>query len=101
MIGGRSWLDHLKELAFLPHASASQSSEGAESCMLSSYQLQLKILHDGHCLKWHDEDLFTCFHRVSALIVEHALWHSSSFSLAMNELCLPCARLFCLSSSPV
>jgi hypothetical protein len=78
MIGGRSWLDRLKELAFLPHAFASQSSEGAENCMLSS-----------------------CQSFGSALIVDLILWHSSSFSLAMNELCLPCARLLCLSSSLV
>jgi hypothetical protein len=40
--------------------------------------------------------LFTCFHGVSALIVDYVLWYSSSFSLFHGVLCLPCAKLSCL-----
>jgi hypothetical protein len=114
----RSLLVHLEELAFLPHASAFQSRKWGckklHALLLLIYfdswwlvvdkrvqlELQLEFLHNGPCLQvawWKFVHLLPW----SALIVDLVLWHSSSFSLAMNELCLPCARLLCLSSSPV
>jgi hypothetical protein len=47
-------------------------------------------------LKGLGGDLFTFFHGVSALIIDLALWHSSSCStdlFMMRELCFPSAKL--------
>jgi hypothetical protein len=44
-------------------------------------------------LKGLGGDLFTFFHRVSALIIDLVSWHSSSCSMdlfMMRELCFPC-----------
>jgi hypothetical protein len=101
----------------LPHASAFQSKKRGcrklQALLLSVFldsrwlvvdkrmqlTLQLKVLHDGLCLQvawWRLVHLLPW----SALIMDLVLWPSSSFSLAMNGLCLPYTRLLCLSSSP-
>jgi hypothetical protein len=44
-------------------------------------------------LKGLGGDLFTFFHRVSALIIDLVSWHSSSCSMdlfMMREMCFPC-----------